>query len=290
MSERGTAAEIVGEIGAEVVVSLVRTFAVVLALSAYGIVPAAVVLGLLHYCPLTVFGLELNTVAEPIQNLELLIVKYFDNRGSADTALTTRSVVISVIKIIVSVLMPMLSGLAYRWVAADSLPISFQVINQIPLNGDWASFVMTGVVVILAYHLLLLPGIFAADGYGNSLQSGMVYSAVSLISYVMLHSVLDMGVNIALAFAIFPVAQSVQWWYMLLTHLAAAAITLILYYLLWKPWFNADARRNKKDMQTAGDFEGLVNEKRQEPELQNVPSSRHTKAMQNFMGFDGKDS
>lgn len=281
MTSNSPAKAVVGELVAEVIVPFVRVFGALLVLGAFGPFYAAALLGALTYVTGSVFGLELNLVGDALVNLQLLVIKIIDNRKKK-TQLTTRTIVLAIVKIIIDIVMPMLSGLAYRWVANASLPLAYQIQNVLPNSGP-ASYVMTGIVVMLAYHILDFAYIYTADGYGATLATGVTYFGASALSYIMIQSFLDIGVNIGIAFAIFPAAQVVEWWCMLLTYLIAGALTIVLYYLLWNMWFSAEVRKANKEMGLSEDLEGLVNEKKQDAEL-GVQSghSRHARAVGNF--------
>lgn len=275
---------IAGEIIAEIVVPFVRTFIVLVVLGSFGGTWAAVASGLIIYGSATLFGLEMNLVGDVLPGLQLFAIKGIDNRKKK-TALTTRTIVIIIVKLILDIVMPMLAGLAYRWVAAGSLPLGYQIINQIPANGGWATYVMLGIVVMLAYHVIVFLYIFTRDGFGSSLSIGVTYFVVSLVSYILIHGFLDMGANIALAFAIFPTHQAVDWWYMLATYVIAGILTVILYYLLWNFWFSAESRRANLEQQMGEDMNGLADERKQAPE-EMAQSSKHFSAMSGFLDKD----
>ena len=244
---------IVAEIVAEVLIPFVRTFAVLLLLHPASIsyLTAATALGLLIYATATVFGIELNLNGDPLVSLQLLFIKWFDNKDR-ENKLTTRSIVLSIVKIAIDVVMAMLAGLSYRWLAGASLPVASQLINQFPGNGGWATYILLGIVVTVAYHVIVFTNVYSADGYGASLATGITYFIVSIVSSRMIHGFLDVGVNIGIAFAIFPAAQSGEWWWMLATFGGAAVLTVLLYYLLWNTWFDADTRREKKERRQDG--------------------------------------
>jgi len=260
MSKKSVQAQqIAGELIAEILVVFVKVFVVNLTAYVFGPLWAALVAGLFIFIASATFGMQLNSITDPLVNLWLLIVNAIDARKTGQE-ITKATWVVTAIKIIIDVGMPCLAGLALPWITGAQLPAVFAINNMMNNNG-WATGIMTAIVLLLAFHVIPFLFLYSADGMAASLAAGAAYSVFSAFLVVVLNGYMDITVDIGIAIALSSNPNPGWFWYLLIIKVAAAALSLGLYYALWNVFFSASVLEAKRNAGTVNDLRGALEEK-----------------------------
>jgi hypothetical protein len=260
--------QVVAELVAEILVVFVKTFGTAIIAYSFGGLWASAFLGLFTYVTASVFTLQVNTMTDPIVNLMLLIMKAIDNRDERKK-MKWRTVAIIVAKILIDVGVACLAGLAIEWIVGAQISGAvFGVQNMFAGNGDWATLVLTGIVIIVGYHVVAFILNYSADGMAACLALGVTYAVISVVTFVTMNGYFDYTVDIAIAIARTGAPDGINgwFWYLGILLVIGAAVTVLLYYLLWDMYFNADVMRTKRNEGTVNELTGVADEEHQKLE------------------------